>query len=73
VTGNHAEADGGGLYNDAGTANLTNVTLSGNDAATAGGFYNAGTATLINVTFSGNSTLPPDFGGVVGGITNKVL
>jgi len=49
--------DGGGIYN-AGTATLTNVTLSGNwaEGGGGGGIYNsnAGTATLIDVTLSGN-------------------
>ena len=47
--------NGGGLYN-LGTANLNNVTLSGNYAGTGGGLDNLGTANLNNVTVSGNAT-----------------
>src|SRR6266545_1211425 len=46
---------GGGLYN-AGTATLTDVTLSGNAAGEGGGLDNEGMATLDNVTVSGNSS-----------------
>jgi hypothetical protein len=54
---NAASIYGGGIYN-AGTATLTNVTLSGNwTYAGGGGIYNAfSTMTLTNVTLSGNST-----------------
>jgi hypothetical protein len=51
---------GGGLFNDTGTATLTNVTLSGNQSTGndggGGGVYNTGTATLTNVTLSGNQS-----------------
>ena len=48
--------DGGGIYN-AGTLNSTNVTISGNEAASdGGGIYNAatGNSTLTNVTITKN-------------------
>jgi hypothetical protein len=46
---------GGGLYN-AGTANLTNCTVSGNNSTfSGGGLDNGGTANLTNCTISGNS------------------
>lgn len=47
---------GGGIWN-AGTATLTNVTLSGNYAGSGGGiFMFGGTAALTNVTLSGDSS-----------------
>ncbi len=47
---------GGGMYNDAGSLALTNVTFSGNHAGNGGGMFNRGSSiTLANVTFSGNS------------------
>ena len=43
------------LFNDGGTATLTNVTLAFNSADHGGGIYNdGGTATLTNTTLSGN-------------------
>jgi predicted outer membrane repeat protein len=45
---------GGGLLN-AGTATLTDVTLSGNSASNGGGLYNEGTATLEGGILSGNT------------------
>ncbi len=56
ITGGSA-ATGGGLENLAGTATLTNCTVSGNTASTesGGGLYNfSGTLTLTNCTVSGN-------------------
>jgi hypothetical protein len=48
---------GGGLYNDNGTAKLTDCTVSGNSTTgLGGGLYNhSGTVKLTNCTFSGNS------------------
>ena len=60
--------NGGGMYNDAGSPTLANVTFSDNSATYyGGGMYNgAGSnATLTDVTFSGNST---DYHG--GGMVN---
>jgi hypothetical protein len=54
---------GGGIYNDNGTVEVTNSTLSGNETTNAGsrgaGIYNkAGTVTLTNSTLSGNKANP---------------
>jgi hypothetical protein len=46
---------GGGLFNQ-GTVNLTNVTVSDNNALHGAGIDNVGTANLANVTISGNHT-----------------
>ena len=47
---------GGGLYNAAaGTATITQSTISGNRSATGGGIDNAGTLLLINSTISSNT------------------
>jgi len=48
--------DGGGLYNDYGTVNLTNVLFSGNSANNyGGGVVSLGPLTVTDSTFSGNS------------------
>jgi len=58
---------GGGLYNFNGSATLTDVILSGNQASgEGGGVYNLGTLILISDTLSGNSTAV--YGG---GISNE--
>ena len=51
----------GGLYNDNGTATLTNCTVSGNSRRHSGGglIHDFGTATLTNCTVSGNSAAVP--------------
>lgn len=50
-----AATSGGGLYVDLGTADLTNVTVSGNSATFGGGLeFLEANATLTNVTVSGN-------------------
>lgn len=55
---------GGGVATGFGTtAILTNVTISGNQSSSGGGFVNGGGASLMNVTLSGNSA--PAGGGVV--------
>ena len=47
---------GGGIYNDA-TANITNSTLSGNNATNVGGgIFNLETAIITNSIVSGNTT-----------------
>jgi predicted outer membrane repeat protein len=51
---NSVTGDGGGLYNVAGTATLSQVTVSNNSATDGGGIYNDGTATLTGVTLIGN-------------------
>lgn len=57
--------NGGGIANE-GTLILTNVTVSGNDAANGGGVENEGGTTLINVTIADNTA--SDTGG---GIRNN--
>jgi CSLREA domain-containing protein len=49
---------GGGMYNQQGSATLTNVTFSDNYAWWGGGMFDGdgSSATLTNVTFSGNSS-----------------
>jgi CSLREA domain-containing protein len=49
---------GGGMYNQQGSATLTNVTFSGNSSPWGGGMFNGygSSATLTNVTFSDNSS-----------------
>ena len=47
---------GGGMYNDAGSPTLTNVTFSANSGTYVGGMYNeSGSPALNNVIFSDNS------------------
>ncbi|MEG1979935.1 MAG: hypothetical protein RR060_04375, partial [Victivallaceae bacterium] len=54
VFSQNSAANGGAIYN-AGTATLSNSTLSGNTAsATGGAIYNAGTLELGTVRFDGN-------------------
>ena len=56
----------GGIYDDF-TATITNSTITGNTASTAGGgIYDDDTASVINATISGN-TAPPDQSGSSGG------
>jgi CSLREA domain-containing protein len=59
VTGNHAlgSSSGGGIYNNAGTVNVTNSTISGNDASSEGGGLknDTGSMTVTNSTVSGNT------------------
>ena len=61
IDGNSAVSQGGGIHN-AGTLNLTNVTISGNSSAGGSGILNKGSATLTNVTITGN-TASSSFGG----------
>jgi uncharacterized repeat protein (TIGR01451 family) len=64
-SGNHAEYNGGGMFN-VGNPTLTNVTFSGNHAEhNGGGMADSGDSTLTNVTFSGNTA---DWSG--GGMSN---
>ena len=62
---NGNSADGGGIYNEYRTLNMTNCTISGNEATgRGGGIYNdEGDVTLTNCTISGNTA-----GGSGGGI-----
>ncbi len=57
IEGNHSKK-GGGIFNaSGGVLNMSNVTLSGNQATVGqgGGFHNAGTATLNHITVTANS------------------
>jgi hypothetical protein len=68
ITGGGNVRRGGGLYNDGGTATLTNCTVSGNSASgirSGGGgvFGLLGTTTLTDCTVSGNSAF--EGGGVL--------
>lgn len=61
VRDNFAANHGGGLYNAGlAIANLSEASLSGNEADYGGGLSNAGKATLTDVAISGNSGI---FGG----------
>ena len=59
-----ASSNGGGLYNNGGTLNITDSTFSDNSTACTGnlcnsqggGIYNDGTLNITNSTFSENST-----------------
>ena len=58
--GSSSDADGAGMYNNAGSPTLGNLTFSGNNAGNNGGaMYDAGGSApaLTNVTFSGNSAI----------------
>ena len=57
--------NGGGIRNE-GTLNLTNVTVSGNDADNGAGIYNDGDITLTNVTVANNTAV-----NTAGGIQNN--
>jgi hypothetical protein len=61
ITGNHASADGGGIYNlasafPAGLLNLAHTRISYNDAGSlGGGIYNAGALAAADTTISRNT------------------
>jgi hypothetical protein len=73
VRRNIAAGDGGGIFAgeaagvSAGTATLTNSTVSGNSAGNIGGGISAFTATLTRSTVSGNAA--GDFGGGIAAFT----
>lgn len=67
ITGNVIyPSSGGGIYNKSGSATLTNVTMTGNSAASGygkgGAIYNCASLTLENCTISGNQA---NFGGAI--------
>lgn len=84
VSGNRATNEGGGIFNDAGTVSLTQVTISANVVSdgpsqttirsNGGGIYNAtgGTLTVTNSTISGNSA-DEDGGGIANNGTATLL
>ena len=61
---NTADNSGGAIGVRAGTATLTNSTLSNNLAAFGGGIYNWDTLIVISSTFSNNSTTSNGGGGI---------
>jgi len=64
---------GGGIENDGGTINATNLTVSGNRASSTGGLGQFGTATLTNVTVYGNSATG-NYGGINEfGVTDNLI
>jgi predicted outer membrane repeat protein len=75
LTGNNLPPGGlGGAIRNAGTAELTDVTISDNTIRSGGvsyggGIFNAGAVTLRNVTLSGN-TCPDTAQGAGGGLYN---
>jgi predicted outer membrane repeat protein len=75
LTGNNLPPGGlGGAIRNAGTAELTDVTVSDNTiravgVSYGGGIFNAGAVTLRNVTLSGN-TVPDPAQGAGGGLYN---
>ena len=75
MSGNTAE--GGGIYNNAGTVTLTGSTVSGNAGfgEGGGGIYNndSGTVTLTGSTVSGNSVADAFGGGILNGGTLNVI
>jgi Calx-beta domain len=65
---NGEAAAGGGLLNNNGTVNVTNVVVSNNSGVQGCGVFSQGTLTVTNSTFSGNATFPN--GGEGGGLFN---
>ncbi len=57
MDGNHADIDGGALYNRGGYVTFNNSTLSHNSASGGGGIYTYSTSRIVlnNSTISGNS------------------
>jgi CSLREA domain-containing protein len=68
IEGNESGRRGGGIYNDNGTVNVMNVTISGNKGGPGGGINNrAGTVTVGDSAIHDNFTA---FGSPGGGIVN---
>jgi CSLREA domain-containing protein len=67
----NAKGDGGGIFNDGGTLNLINSTLTGNFATSSGALHNqnhgsnVATSYLTNVTITGNDAPPGAISGMV--------
>ena len=58
ISGNttSGSGDGGGIYVDGSGATITNVTISGNTAATGGGLFNDGSGvTIVATTIASNT------------------
>jgi hypothetical protein len=57
ISGNSNDNLGGGVWNRNGaTLDLSDCTISANNASVGGGLFNSGTATLVACTISGNTT-----------------
>ena len=67
VHGNRSRNFGGGLYIAAGTASISNTTLSGNSAGEGGALYNTGDSRLTHATVVFNSAA--DAGGIADNAT----
>jgi len=70
ISGNTANNDGGGIFNDAGITTINNSTISGNLAPTGNGggiFTNSGDTTIVN-----NSTISNNTADTGGGILNQI-
>jgi len=74
--GNHADEDGGAIYNSVGTLTVVNCTFNGNSASfgnagdVGGAIDNQGTAIILNSTFFNNVSI---FGGAIGNETLGTL
>ena len=72
VTVSGANTSGnGGAFNNAGTLNIANSTISDNKATSGGAFNNAGTLNIANSTISNNSA--SSFGGAIENISGAIL
>ncbi len=72
VTISGAQTSGqGGAFNNAGTLNIANSTISSNKATSGGAFNNAGTLNIANSTLSNNSA--SSFGGAIENISGAIL
>lgn len=68
--GNAANLNGGGISTDGDLLALTNVTVSGNQAASGGGIYNSGNVLKLSKTTVGGGNRATN--GVGGGIYNNI-
>ncbi|WNM57808.1 DUF2341 domain-containing protein [Candidatus Nitrospira allomarina] len=76
IANNTASSNGGGIYfSGGGSGTLTNVTISSNSAANAGGLYNFNTTvTILNSTIANNSTgITQVGGGAITQLKNSIL
>ena len=78
TNGYYFDGDGGGIYNDGGTVNVSYSTFSdnhseGQNSDNFGGciYNNGGTVNVSDSTFSGNYTENPNYIGYGGGIANS--
>ena len=73
ITGGNTIIAGAGIYNEASSPILKNLTISGNMGASGGGMANRASSApiLINVTISGNAA--NDGGGIHNGASSPIL